>query len=88
MVWAEALWVGRVWYAEHDSARITDGFRVLSATRRTWPVPADLLAAIPGRQVTGALALPKRVETEESRELGMRTVAEVLEKLGIQATIR
>lgn len=84
--WADALWCGRVWYAEYDSERITEGFRVLSATRRIWPAPADLLAAIPDRDSGGVLALPKRVETEESRAMAMRTIADVMDRLGIRNT--
>lgn len=56
-VWVESLTKGRVWDREADSWRIAAGFSELCATRRTWPVPRDLLDALPPR---AALAITKQ----------------------------
>ncbi|XQA74626.1 hypothetical protein ACM9XA_03555 [Xanthomonas sacchari] len=41
---------GRVWEQEPDSPRFRDGFATLCATRKSWPVPQDLIDAMPPRK--------------------------------------
>lgn len=60
--------------------RIRAGFGVLVATRRAWPAPADLLAALPR---PAAEPRPRRLMSDRGREMGMRSLASIAAKLGI-----
>lgn len=56
-VWLEALAEGRVWDQDLDAPRFRRGFATLCRTRKAWPVPQDLLDALPPRE---QLALTKQ----------------------------
>lgn len=56
-VWLESLTERRVWDADLDAPRFRAAFRVLCSTRRAWPVPQDLIDAMPPRD---QLALTKQ----------------------------
>lgn len=47
MTWVEALTAGRTWDEERDAPRIREGFVRLTQTATQWPVPRDLLTALP-----------------------------------------
>lgn len=49
-VWLEALAEGRQWEQELDAPRFRRGFATLCRSRRAWPVPQDLLDALPPRE--------------------------------------
>jgi hypothetical protein len=57
--WLQALTLRRSWDALRDTRRIRDAFVTLTQTRRSWPVPADLLDALP--KVESHLALPRNI---------------------------
>lgn len=75
--WCDALYHGRDWQVE-DAQRMREGFRVLSMTRRTWPTPADFLAALPARPA--APALPRKVWTEAELRANRKRLQEMLEQ--------
>lgn len=48
-VWLEAVTEGKVFDQELDTARFKRGFAILCRDRSSWPVPSDLLEAMPPR---------------------------------------
>lgn len=56
--WVEAVKLNRVWDEERDAPRFRKAFATLSATRKTWPSPADFMEAIPAHDPQKALAPP------------------------------
>lgn len=53
-VWAEALWQRQAWQPA-DEQRIAQAFSSLAAKNKRWPVPAELLEALPIRPIAPAL---------------------------------
>lgn len=47
MAWRDALAAGRSWDEARDAPRIREGFVRLTQTATQWPVPRDLLTALP-----------------------------------------
>lgn len=58
VAWEEAVRLNRVWDEELDAPRFRQTFAILSATRKTWPSPADFLEVMPGRAPVQALPRP------------------------------
>ncbi|MEY2151105.1 hypothetical protein AB7849_09320 [Rhodanobacter sp. 115] len=79
MVWAKAVNRGRQLEEERDAPRIDEAFAVIAATYRTWPLPIDLIEALPPLE-RPAKAL--RLTSEESIRSGQVAIRDILE--GIQ----
>lgn len=63
-VWVETLSMRRAWDRERDTPRIRHAFLRLAAESRTWPLPGDLLNALP--HVEAQRALPARPTDPEA----------------------
>ncbi|XTQ92579.1 hypothetical protein ACQR5W_11710 [Xanthomonas sacchari] len=57
---------GRVWEQEPDSPRFRDGFATLCATRKSWPVPQDLIDAMPPRKQLAITKQPIKASPERA----------------------
>lgn len=84
MTWVEALTAGRTWDQQRDTPRIRTAFAsmVLSATR--WPMPRDLLDALPSSLPQPALTHDRGIPA--TREGRSRHLAELLGQLYNPAT--
>ena len=84
ITWCEVLQSENItWDAETDSARVRDGFRALARSCDRWPLPKQLLAAMPARPKP--LALPEgKPNPDNLKKLAemFRGFKEALEKKG------
>ena len=76
-VWLEALAEGREWDQALDAPRFKRAFATLCRTRRNWPVPQDLLDALPPRE---QLALTKQIIPADPERVA-RMMAELAREL-------
>jgi hypothetical protein len=79
--WAETITNGRVFEEERDAPRFRAAFRTLQGRCRRWPAPADFLDALPRIE---SMHPAQRIESDRSREVGMRTLAEIAAKLKVE----
>lgn len=75
--WLQAVCTGKHWDQERDTPRFRRAFVVLTQNRRTWPVPADFLEAMPKVDAT-LPALPKSVCSTEQAHQHFDTIVEEL----------
>lgn len=82
-MWCKIVSRGRLFDEVRDAPRFQDAFLALGA-RKTWPVPADFIEALP--PIREAPVKPIRIEDEAVRENRMRSLAELASKLAIPMT--
>lgn len=75
LVWAKALHQGRQLVEERDAPRIDEAFTVIAATYRTWPLPIDLVQALPPIEPPAPVL---RLTSEESIRSGQVAIADIL----------
>jgi len=78
--WINTLTTGRQFEEDRDAPRFRAAFVTLAGTCRAWPVPRDFLEALPRIET---VQQPKAIDGPHSREVGMRTLAELADKLKI-----
>lgn len=67
--WIEALTSRLSWDEVRDAPRIRKAFVTITATRRSWPTPADLIEVLPPPKGQPRLERPTGIpETVEARE--------------------
>lgn len=76
--WVEAIMRGRAFDEALDVPRFRSAFVTMAEHRRTWPTPADFLAALPDRETFKAL--PAKTPAPEE---AARVIAEIRAKLGL-----
>ncbi len=81
LMWVETITHGRVFDEARDAERFRQAFRTLANRIRRWPAPVDFLEAMPRIESPQSA---KAIEGPQSREVGMRTIAELAEKLKIE----
>jgi hypothetical protein len=81
LAWHEVLVHGRVFDPSRDRPRFREAFRTLAARQRRWPAPVDFLEALP-RPVQEKE--PVAIDSDKGRAVGMRTIADIAEKLRIE----
>lgn len=79
MTWHESLTFGRVWDEHRDTPRIRAGFVTLARTCRVWPLPAQLIDAMPSHDPQAALPRPSSIPV--TREGRMRRLQHLLGEL-------
>lgn len=83
-VWAQALWHGRVWVDELDSARIGESFRQITLHETRWPSPAVFLRCLPTRPQKPSLPPPGTTPDEKARARAiLAVVADMLKREGV-----
>lgn len=73
----QAITTGKTWDQHRDTPRLRAAFVTLTQNRRTWPVPVDLLEALP-KLTPHQLALPTSPSTAEHAANCMATIADEL----------
>jgi len=81
LTWAETIAHGKTFDEQRDMPRFRAAFRTLQARCRRWPAPADFLDALPRAEPSQAT---RRLESDASREAGMRHLAEIAAKLRVE----
>ena len=84
LAWHEA--VSTRWYDEaEDTPRFQTAFRELMRCSKHWPAPAHFLDALP--RLEEPYKVPEtyapRLESDESRRVGMQHVGDIMRKLGM-----
>lgn len=79
--WLETITHGRVFEQDRDTPRIRAAFCTIAGRNRTWPAPVDFLDALPRIEST---THGRRIESDASREVGMRHIADLAAKLKIE----
>src|ERR1700722_5066682 len=80
MAWCEAVIAGRVFEQERDAPRFRASFTSLLRHCTQWPTPREFLEALPR---LASEPTSKRIESAQSRMMGMRAMAEIAQLLGI-----
>jgi len=80
LAWHEVMVHGRVLDPARDRQRFREAFRTLASRQRRWPAPVDFLEALPR---VASEPTPTQAESESSREVGMRHIADLAAKLKI-----
>ena len=75
--WIDTLWPTRSWRAELDETRIAEAFRQLALNCERWPVPRQLLLALPVRLEPLKLTAP----SNHKKHVAMAAIADMKELL-------
>lgn len=78
--WVEAITAGRVFDETRDAPRFKTAFRALAQHCNAWPSPKEFLETLPRLESEPQL---NRVESAQSRLMGMKAMAEIAQLLGI-----
>jgi hypothetical protein len=81
MAWCEAITAGRLFEQGRDAARFKASFTTLLRHCTQWPTPREFLDAMP-RLATETVS-PK-IESAQSRIMGMKALSEIAALLGIE----
>ncbi|SFT74093.1 hypothetical protein [Halomonas saccharevitans] len=82
--WIDTLWQAPVgWDPELDAGRLRAGFARLAREADRWPVPRQLLEALPSRPQQPRLAKPPMSEAQRRRN--QQRMAEMVRELGISS---
>lgn len=85
--WIETLWDAPVgWDAELDAPRLRAAFARLAREADRWPIPRQLLEAMPKRPERPRL--PKPPMSEAQRRRNQKRLAEMVRELGIRSRRR
>lgn len=79
--WCDAI-LRRRSLTERDRARVREGFELLVGQVHRWPLPSDLLAAIP-RSVTATAAVTPRLMSDEGQRRGLQALADIAAKIRV-----
>ena len=79
--WLNTLTHGRKFDEARDIQRIRDAFVILAGRCRAWPAPIDFLEALPRIESD---FVQQRIESDASREVGMRHIADLAARLRIE----
>jgi hypothetical protein len=80
--WIDTLWSAPVgWDAEQDALRLRAAFARLAREADRWPVPRQLLEAMPARPPRPRLAAPPMSEAQVARN--RQRLAEMMRELGV-----
>lgn len=67
-VWLESLTANRVWDMTPDAPRFRAAFSTLCASRKSWPVPQDLIDAMPPREQLALTKQPIKANPERAAQ--------------------
>ncbi len=81
-MWIKALWKhSQSWDEEQDRIRLEEGFLNLLPILERWPLPKDLLAAIPLRPEQDIYYLEAPAMTEKQRQFNLEQIRKIKAQL-------
>jgi hypothetical protein len=78
--WVEAISTGRAFDEQRDVPRFRAAFTTLQVRCTRWPAPREFIDALPHLE---GEPRNKRIDSDSSRQVGMRAIKEISKSLGL-----